>query len=142
LRNIKDLGGLGKKMPYASAAFTIAALSMIGIPGTAGFASKVFLILASLDAAQYPFVVILLLSGLLNLVYFWRVIDQMYFVKTEEPKEAGAGREKGKALPLSMIVPILILASLCIIMGIIWFTDIPLPLINHILSNLRMGVTV
>ena len=142
LRNIKDLGGLGKKMPYASAAFTIAALSMIGIPGTAGFASKVFLILASLDAAQYPFVVILLLSGLLNLVYFWRVIDQMYFVKTEEPKEAGVGREKGKALPLSMIVPILILASLCIIMGIIWFTDIPLPLINHILSNLRMGVTV
>jgi multicomponent Na+:H+ antiporter subunit D len=142
LRNIKDFGGLGKKMPYASAAFTIASLSMIGIPGTAGFASKVFLILASLDAAQYPFVVILLLSGLLNLVYFWRVIDQMYFVKTEEAKEAGVGREKGKALPLSMIVPILILASLCIIMGIIWFTDIPLPLINHILSNLRMGVTV
>jgi multicomponent Na+:H+ antiporter subunit D len=129
-------------MPYASAAFTIAALSMIGIPPTAGFASKVFLILASLDAAQYPFVAVLLLSGLLNLVYFWRVIDQMYFAKHEETKDAGMVKETAKALPLSMVAPMLILASLCIIMGIIWLTDIPLPLINHILSNLRMGVTL
>jgi len=142
LRDIRNFEGLGKKMPYASAAFTIAALSMIGIPPTAGFASKLFLILASLDAAQYPFVAVLLLSGLLNLVYFWRVIDQMYFAKHEEPKDAAEVKEKGKALPLSMVAPMLILASLCIIMGIIWLTDIPLPLINHILSNLRMGVTL
>ncbi len=142
LRDIRNFEGLGKKMPYASAAFTIAALSMIGIPPTAGFASKLFLILASLDAAQYPFVAVLLLSGLLNLVYFWRVIDQMYFAKHEEPKDAAEVKVKGKALPLSMVAPMLILASLCIIMGIIWLTDIPLPLINHILSNLRMGVTL
>jgi multicomponent Na+:H+ antiporter subunit D len=145
LKDIRDFQGLGKKMPYASAAFTIAALSMIGIPPMAGFASKLFLILASLDASQYPFVAILLLSGLLNLVYFWRVIDQMYFAKPEETKDAGAIKETAKpakALPLSMTAPILLLASLCIIMGIIWLTDIPLPLINHILSNLRMGVTV
>jgi len=142
LRDIRNFEGLGKKMPYASAAFTIAALSMIGIPPTAGFASKLFLILASLDAAQYPFVAVLLLSGLLNLVYFWRVIDQMYFAKHEETKDAGMVKETAKALPLSMVAPMLILASLCIIMGIIWLTDIPLPLINHILSNLRMGVTL
>ncbi len=143
LKDIRDFQGLGKKMPYASAAFTIAALSMIGIPPMAGFASKLFLILASLDASQYPFVAILLLSGLLNLVYFWRVIDQMYFAKPEETKDAGVIKEMAKkALPLSMTAPMLILASLCIIMGIIWLTDIPLPLINHILSNLRMGVTV
>jgi multicomponent Na+:H+ antiporter subunit D len=146
LRDIRDFQGLGKRMPYASAAFAIAAISMIGIPPTAGFASKVFLILASLDAAQYPFVAVLLLSGLLNLVYFWRVIDQMYFVKAEEAE----GKEErhltrkgtGAPLPLSMVAPMLILASLCIVMGIVWFTDIPLPLINHILSNLRMGVTI
>lgn len=56
LRDIRDFEGLGKKMPHVCAAFTIAALSMIGIPLTAGFASKLFLIVASLDAAQYPFV--------------------------------------------------------------------------------------
>ena len=142
VRDIRKFEGLGKKMPYASAAFTIAALSMIGIPGTAGFASKLFLIFASLEAAQYPFVAILLLSGLLNLVYFWRVIDQIYFVKSDGTENPGEPKKEGKSLPLSMTAPMLILAGLCIIMGIIWFTDIPLPLINHILSNLRMGVTI
>jgi multicomponent Na+:H+ antiporter subunit D len=142
LRDIRDFEGLGKKMPHVCAAFTIAALSMIGIPLTAGFASKLFLIVASLDAAQYPFVAVLLLSGLLNLVYFWRVIDQMYFVKHKGTENALEVRETGKSLPLSMVAPILILASLCIIMGIIWLTNIPMPLINHILSNLRMGVTL
>lgn len=142
LRDIRDFEGLGKKMPHVCAAFTIAALSMIGIPLTAGFASKLFLIVASLDAAQYPFVAVLLLSGLLNLVYFWRVIDQMYFVKHKGTENAAEVRETGKSLPLSMVAPILILASLCIIMGIIWLTNIPMPLINQILSNLRMGVTL
>jgi len=142
VRDIRNFEGLGKKMPYASAAFTIAALSMIGIPPTAGFASKLFLILASLDASQYPFVAILLLSGLLNLVYFWRVIDQIYFVRHEGTENAGDVKDVGKSLPRSMVAPMLILAALCVIIGIVWLTEIPLPLIDHILSDLRMGVTL
>jgi formate hydrogenlyase subunit 3/multisubunit Na+/H+ antiporter MnhD subunit len=66
----------------------------------------------------------------------------MYFVKHKGTENAVVVRETGKSLPLSMVAPILILASLCIIMGIIWLTNIPMPLINHILSNLRMGVTL
>jgi multicomponent Na+:H+ antiporter subunit D len=157
LRDIRDFEGLGRKMPYVCAAFTVAAFSMIGIPFTAGFASKVFLILASLDAAQYTFVAVLLISGLLNLVYFWRVIDQMYFARhnvADNPEAASATMQdaaqsrtpdaanSGSPLPLSMIAPILALASLCIILGVIWLTDIPSPLINHILSNLRMEATI
>ena len=99
LRDIRDFEGLGKKMPHVCAAFTIAALSMIGIPLTAGFTSKLFLIVASLDAAQYPFVAVLLLSGLLNLVYFWRVIDQMYFVKHKETENAPEITGERKSLP-------------------------------------------
>jgi len=141
LRDIRDFEGLGKKMPYASAAFTIAAISMIGIPPAAGFASKLFLILASLEASQYPFVAILLLSTLLNLVYFWRVIDRMYFVGHEEATDGG---ESEGSLPLSMIVPMLILAALCIILGIFWLTELPLPLFHEILSDLGVsgGVTL
>ena len=66
----------------------------------------------------------------------------MYFVKHKGAENAVEVRETVKSLPLSMVAPILILASLCIIMGIIWLTNIPMPLINHILSNLRMGVTL
>lgn len=156
-RDIRDFVGLGKKMPYVCAAFTIAAFSMIGIPFTAGFASKVFLIIASLDAAQYPFVAVLLISGLLNLVYFWRVIDQMYFAGhrgADNPVEASAAMQdaapsgthdaakSGRPLALSMIAPILALATLCIILGVLWLTDIPVPLINRILSNLRMEAAI
>jgi formate hydrogenlyase subunit 3/multisubunit Na+/H+ antiporter MnhD subunit len=66
----------------------------------------------------------------------------MYFAKHDESKDFVAVKETAKSLPLSMTVPMLILASLCIIVGIIWLTSIPLPLINHILSNLRMGGTL
>jgi multicomponent Na+:H+ antiporter subunit D len=138
LRDIRHFEGLSKRMPFTSAAFAIAAISIIGLPPTAGFASKLFLILASLDAAQYPFVAVLLLSGLLNLVYFWRVIDRIYFVRHAEPAEKEEKRT-GYELPLSMLAPMMVLASLCIILGLLWLTDIPLPLINHILSNLRTG---
>ena len=143
VRNIGNMIGLGKRMPYVSGAFTVAALSMIGIPPTAGFATKLFLIWASLDAKQYAFVVILLLSGLLNLVYFWRVIDQMYFAKNEEKvMDVVKDESKTPPLPLSMAAPIVILASLCIIVGIVWLTTIPLDLINHILRNLRVAWVV
>jgi len=135
--DIRHFEGLSKRMPWASGAFAIAAISMIGIPPTAGFASKLFLILASLDAAQYPFVIILLLSGLLNLVYFWRVIDRMYFVRHEEPTEGG--KERAGGLPISMTAPMMVLAALCIILGLFWLTDIPMPLINQILSDLSTG---
>jgi multicomponent Na+:H+ antiporter subunit D len=137
LRLIKSCEGLGKRMPYSSAAFSIAAASMIGIPPTAGFASKVFLIFASLEANQYQFAAILLLSGLLNLVYFWRVIDKMYYVKHEETtKQEGVRRGE---VPITMLGPMLFLASLCLILGVVWLSDIPLNLIDHILANLRVG---
>ena len=144
LWDIRDFEGLGKKMPYASAAFTLAALSMIGVPPSTGFATKLFLIFASLKATEveafssagYVFVGVLLLSSLLNLVYFWRVIERMYFVKKEE---LNGGEREGDA-PLSMLVPMLLLAALCIVVGILWLTRLPLPLIGDALSELGVEV--
>ncbi|MFZ2072006.1 MAG: proton-conducting transporter membrane subunit [Halobacteriota archaeon] len=138
LWDIRDFEGLGKKMPYASAAFTLAALSMIGVPPSTGFVSKLFLIYASLKAtevfssAAYIFVGVLLLSSLLNLVYFWRVIERMYFVKREEQN----GGEREKEAPLSMLLPMLLLASLCVVVGILWLTQTPLPLIKNVMAEL------
>ncbi|MDI6884921.1 MAG: monovalent cation/H+ antiporter subunit D family protein [archaeon] len=142
LWDIRDFEGLGKKMPYASAAFTIAAISMIGVPPSTGFATKLFLILASLQSAEvfsgsaYVFVGVLLLSSLLNLVYFWRVIERMYFVKKEE---LNGGEREGDA-PLSMLVPMLLLAALCIVIGILWLTRLPLPFIGDALFELGVEV--
>ena len=146
LRDIRDFEGLGKKMPYASAAFTIAAISMIGVPPCTGFATKLFLILASLQATEtlpvsgYIFVAVLLTSTLLNLAYFWRVIDRIYFVKSEEGHEGGGQEIKKADVPLSMVVPMLILAVLCIVVGILWLTNLPLPFIEQVLADLGVGV--
>jgi multicomponent Na+:H+ antiporter subunit D len=143
LWDIRDFEGLGKKMPYASAAFTLAAISMIGVPPSTGFVTKLFLILAALHSTEvfygyaYVFVAVILLSSLLNIVYFWRVIERMYFVKNEEALNGGV--KEGDA-PLSMLIPMLLLASLCIVVGMLWLTKIPLPFIADTLSELGLGV--
>ena len=146
LRDIRDFEGLGKKMPYASAAFAIAAISMIGVPPSTGFATKLFLILASLQATEtlpvsgYIFVAVLLTSTLLNLAYFWRVIDRIYFVTSEEGHEGGGQETKKADVPFSMVVPMLILAALCIVVGILWLTKVPLPFIGQVLADVGAGV--
>jgi len=142
LWDIRNFEGLGKKMPYASAAFTLAAIAMIGVPPSAGFVTKLFLILASLHSTDvfygyaYVFVAVILLSSLLNLVYFWRVIERMYFVKTEEELTGGV---KESDAPMSMLMPMLLLAALSIVIGMLWLTKIPLPLIADVLSELGLG---
>ena len=126
LWNIRDFEGLGKKMPYTCAAFTLAALSMIGVPPSVGFITKLCLLDASLEAVEYAFVAVILASTLLNLVYFWRVIERMYFVKGEGEKENEIKRDEA---PVSMVLPALILGSLCIIVGILWLAGAETPLL-------------
>jgi len=137
LWNITDFRGLGRKMPYTCAAFTLAAISMIGVPPSVGFVSKVYIIFASLDAGKFVFVAIMLLSTLLNLVYFWRVIETMY-MKREEGEESHSSSSKDE-IPLSMLIPILTLASLCIIIGILWLTEIPIPILDQVNSLFGLG---
>ncbi|MCD6456387.1 MAG: monovalent cation/H+ antiporter subunit D family protein [Methanophagales archaeon] len=128
LRSIKDFEGLGKKMPYTCAAFTLAALSMIGVPPTVGFITKLYLVLASLEAVEYVYVGVILASTLLNLVYFWRVIDRMYFVRKEGAGENEHAIKKEEA-PGSMVIPTLVLGSLCVIVGLLWLAGAETPLL-------------
>ncbi|KAF5415917.1 MAG: F(420)H(2) dehydrogenase subunit L [Candidatus Methanophagaceae archaeon] len=142
LWDIKDFEGLGKKMPFASAAFTLAAIAMIGVPPCTGFATKLFLLFASLEATAtlpisgYAFVVILMISTLLNLAYFWRIVDRIYFVNSGE----GHHHDTKKAdVPLSMVVPMLLLAVLCIVVGILWLTGVFAPMMDQMLCELGVG---
>jgi len=133
LWDIRDFEGLAKRMPYTSAAFLLAALSMIGIPPSVGFVTKVYLILGSLDAGQLVFVIVILASSLLNLVYFWRVIETMYMKGGK-----GVPEQKRDEAPLSILIPTVVLASLSIIVGILWLIGTPLPILKAAVS--AMGV--
>lgn len=66
---VSELDGLGRKMPYTFAAFTIAALSIIGLPPTGGTWSKWTLMLGAVDSDQLFVLAVLALSSLLNIVY-------------------------------------------------------------------------
>lgn len=134
---IQNLQGWGRRMPYTSAAFVIAALSMIGIPPSVGFVSKLYIILASLETKQFVFVGVLLLSSLLNLIYFWRVIETLY-MKVAEGEHGHTMATPREEVPWSMLIPILILSSLCIIMGVLWLTKIPIPILDAVNTMFRL----
>jgi len=107
-RNIYHLRGLSRKMPWTAAALTLGALSMVGIPPTCGFFSKWYLLLGSLEANQWPFAVIILVSSLLTAVYFFRVVEIVYFGKGNRggaPLEEADGERRDEA-PASMLIPL------------------------------------
>jgi multicomponent Na+:H+ antiporter subunit D len=120
-RDIRDFKHLHKKMPFTMAAFTIAALSVIGIPPTCGFFSKWYLILGAIDAQQWVFAVALIISSLLSAVVFFRVIENTYF-EPRVPVHAhnGGTHEEIKMdeAPLSMLVPIYIMVAGILTLGI------------------------
>ena len=76
---------LRREMPVTSACFVLAAISMIGLPPTAGFFSKWYLLLGSYQEARWEFIVVILISSLLNAVYFFRIIERMYLGGKDEP---------------------------------------------------------
>ncbi|MCL0104076.1 monovalent cation/H+ antiporter subunit D family protein [Dehalococcoidia bacterium] len=121
IRRIDDFCGLGSKMPLAMTAFTLAAASMVGIPPTAGFVSKFYLSLGALEAGEWIFVIVILLGSLMTAVFYLRVINLIYFGRHEE-------KVQRDELPLSMLVPIIILALGCVSFGI--FARVPLSLVE------------
>ncbi|MBS3907950.1 MAG: monovalent cation/H+ antiporter subunit D family protein [Syntrophaceae bacterium] len=138
LWNITEFRGLAKKMPYTCAAFVIAAISMIGIPPSVGFVSKLYIIMASIEIKNYFFVAVLLISSLLNLAYFWRVIETMYMKHEEGGRSSHGSHGTSEEIPLGMLIPILLLSSLCIVMGIVWLGKVPIPVLDQV--NLMFGL--
>lgn len=113
-KNISEMEGLGKTMPFTFGAFAVASLSMIGAPPVAGFITKWNLLIGSIEAQQIGILLILIASTLLNAAYFAPVTYKAFFGKRplSEPyigiKEA----------PLAMLIPILIACTISVIIGI------------------------
>ncbi len=114
IETVEELKGMGKKLPVTMAAFSIAALSMIGVPLTVGFVSKWYLAVGALEAGMWYLVIVILVSSALNALYFWRVVDWIYFAK---PRAALAEAEVREA-PWSMLMPLMATAALCIVLGV------------------------
>jgi multicomponent Na+:H+ antiporter subunit D len=97
-------------MPWTAAAFVVGGLSLIGIPLTAGFVSKWYLITAALEQGWWWLAALVVLSSMLAVVYVWRVVERMYF------QPAGAAAPERSEAPLDLLIPTWVLIG-----ANIWF---------------------
>ncbi|MGB8952515.1 MAG: proton-conducting transporter membrane subunit [Candidatus Aminicenantales bacterium] len=112
---------LRKAMPWTTAAFTVGALSMVGIPPLVGFFSKWYLALGAIQKSNWIFLAVLLLSSLLNAVYFFRIIEKIYMKPVSRVPEGNALSAESKKTEVSapLLIPTLILASALLLLGIL-----------------------
>lgn len=123
LRDIPRFAGLGRRMPLTTFAFALAAASMVGVPPTAGFFSKLYLLLGSIEAGNWVFVVVILASTLMTAAYFLRVFERVLMGDPVEDAVARAGEPSPRYLaPVSVLavgVVVLGLGNLAIVSGVL-----------------------
>jgi multicomponent Na+:H+ antiporter subunit D len=113
-KNISEMHGLGRAMPWTFAAFGIAALSMIGAPPVAGFITKWYLLVGAIDARSILIIIVLISSTILNAAYFAPVVYQGFFGK---PAPADANQHYREA-PAAMVIPLTLTAIISVVIGV------------------------
>jgi multicomponent Na+:H+ antiporter subunit D len=126
-RRLGELRGVGARMPLTTAAYTLAALGMIGVPPLSGFVSKWWLGVGMLEVGAGLGLVVLLAGALLASAYLLPVVFAAYFAPGGAPVGPAAWRtgtptatpaRLGREAPASMLVPTLLAAALTIVFGL------------------------
>jgi multicomponent Na+:H+ antiporter subunit D len=120
VRKIADLKGMGRRMPVTAGAFALASLSIVGIPPSAGFIAKFYLVWGSIQTGQYAFIVFILLGSLLSAVYCFRVVYYLFFTTGEPGGSTGIDEA-----PLTMWAPSAVLALGTLFFGL--FSSLVIP---------------
>jgi formate hydrogenlyase subunit 3/multisubunit Na+/H+ antiporter MnhD subunit len=118
-KEISQMAGVGKQMPVTMLAFTIGALGMCGAPPVSGFISKWFLGLGTIEAGTIVFLIVILVSSLLDVVYFFPIVKTAFFDTPAAASASVGGRirrlELEKPLYLFMVVPLALTAIFSVI---------------------------
>jgi multicomponent Na+:H+ antiporter subunit D len=113
---VSQLDGLGRRMPLTFTAFTIGALSIIGLPPFAGLWSKWYLALATIETGHWVLLGVLLLSSLLNIAYLLVIPARAFF---RAPADTAAGISEA---PTACLLAMGITSSACV--GFFFFPDL------------------
>ena len=114
--NLDRMVGLGRRMPITTTAFLICGLSLIGLPLTAGFISKLYLARALLDADMIAVLVLVMASSALSVAYLWKIVEVLW----QKGAETAAVRETP-----ALYLPLWLLA-----LANLWFGVAPAPLVD------------
>jgi len=111
-QDLKKLRGIGKAMPITSASFAIGTIAIAAFPPLNGFWSEMMIIAAGVKAEMIIFSTLALANMALSVVYYFRIIR---IIILEKPTKVS---KKAKKAPVSMLIPMLILAVFCIFIGV------------------------
>lgn len=118
---VSELNGIGRRMPWTMGAFTLGALSMIGVPPAVGFISKWYILMGAFQAEQMIAVSVIVISTLLNAAYFIPIVYAAFF-KKENPKDKLTHGEAPLAIVLALS-----LTALCTLL-LFLFPEVPYQL--------------
>ena len=109
---VEDFKGIGRKMPLTMAAFTVGGCGLIGVPMTAGFISKWYLVVGAMQEGYWGMALVVLLGGVLALIYIWRLVEIIWIAKADNPHETL------EEAPLTMLIPMWILIGASLLFGV------------------------
>jgi len=132
--NVSQLAGIGRQMPWTMGAFTVGALSMIGVPPTAGFISKWYILLGAMEAQQTFAVAVIIVSTLLNAGYFLPIVYAAFFRAPGGNPGHGNTIEHGEA-PLPIVLAVTVTATGTV--SLFWFPDLILALAEQLTGGHR-----
>lgn len=115
---LDELRGLGRYMPWTALAWVLGGLGLIGVPVTAGFVSKWYLVVATLEAGYLPAAGLVLVGSLLAVIYVWRVVEILYFAEPTSPVE------RASEAPVAMLLPTYMLIGASLVFGV--WTRVPI----------------
>lgn len=130
-KNVSELSGIGKRMPWTMTAFAVAALSMIGVPPLAGFISKWSMLVGAFTQELYVVVAVLIISTVLNAFYLLPIVYKAFF-EDEVKDDVVAIKQHGEA-PYLAVLALLITALASVVIFI--FPDVFLALAEEIVDG-------
>ena len=112
---ISQLAGIGRRMPWTMAAFAVGTLSMIGLPPTAGFISKWFILAGAISAQAWLAIAVIVASTILNAAYFAPIVYAAFF-RPEAASTVGAARAEHGEAPLAIVIGLTATAALTVLL--------------------------
>lgn len=116
VKKIHQYAGLGARMPWVMTGFTVAAVSMVGLPPTVGFISKWYLVSGAIDARQWVVVAVIVGASVLTLTYFLRLLELIWFSPPAD--DLPTPIEQITAPPRGVVLPVLVLSVIILVLGV------------------------